>query len=53
MRMMYSTKELIQKLKETHQLNKEEWISIIENRTPELAEYIFVEARKVREQFYG
>lgn len=53
MRIMYSTKELIQKLKETHQLNKEEWISIIENRTPELAEYIFAEARKVREQYYG
>lgn len=53
MRMMYSTKEFIQKLRETQQLNKEEWISLIENRTPELAEYLFAQAREVREQHYG
>ena len=34
-------KQLIQKLKETQTLTKEEWISLIDNRTPELAEYLF------------
>ena len=46
-------KRLIQKLKDTQSLAKEEWISLIENRTPELAEYLFKEARKVREEHYG
>ena len=46
-------KELIQKLKQTQSLIKEEWVQLIENRTPELAEYLFEEARKVREEHYG
>ena len=46
-------KELIQKLRQTQSLTKEEWISLIENRTPELAEYLFEQAREVREAHYG
>ena len=46
-------KELIQKLKQTQSLTKEEWIRLIENRTPELAEYLFEQAREVREMYYG
>ena len=46
-------KTLIQKLKSTHKLNKEEWIRLIEWRTPELAEYLYEQAREVREQYYG
>ena len=46
-------KRLMQKLKDTQSLAKKEWISLIENRTPELAEYLFKEARKVREEYYG
>lgn len=46
-------KRLIDKLKKTQTLTKEEWILLIENRTPELAEYVFEQARKVREEHYG
>lgn len=46
-------KNLIQKLKKTQSLTKEEWILLIENRTPELAAYLFEEARQVREEYYG
>lgn len=46
-------KELIQKLKEKQELNKKEWIALIENRTPELAEELFLQARNVREEIYG
>ena len=46
-------KALIQKLRQTQSLTKEEWVNLIENRTPELAEYLFEQAREVREQYYG
>lgn len=46
-------KSLIDKLKETQELTKKEWTTLIENRTPELAEYLFGQARKVREKYYG
>lgn len=46
-------KELIQKLKETRTLTKAEWITLIENRTPRLSEYLFQEAREVCHQYYG
>lgn len=46
-------KELIQKLIKTQQLNKEEWISLFEGYSPELAEHVFEQARKVRKQYYG
>ena len=46
-------KELIQKLKETQNLSKKEWISLIENRSVELSDYLFAQAREVRHQYYG
>lgn len=46
-------KSLIDKLKETKTLTKEEWIALIENRTPALAGYLFEQARNVREEHYG
>lgn len=45
--------ELIEKLKEKNNLTKEEWIRVIEGRTPEIAEYLFKQAREVRERYYG
>ena len=45
--------KLIDKLKETQHLTKEEWVALIEGRTPELVEYLFAQARSVREQVYG
>lgn len=46
-------KQLIDKLRQNMSLTKEEWISLIENRTPELAEYLFSQACEVREEHYG
>lgn len=46
-------KQLIDKLKKEKELTKEEWIGLIENRTPELAEYLFLQSQKVREEHYG
>ena len=46
-------KGLIDKLKDTKTLTKEEWIALIKNRTPALAEYLFEQARNVREEHYG
>ena len=59
--MLYSVKKvlgeqmlkLIDKLKETKNLTKAEWVSLIEGRTPEQAEYLFEQACDVREQSYG
>ena len=45
--------ELIDKLNKEQNLSKEEWISLIENRTPELSEYLFKKAREVRHEHYG
>lgn len=46
-------KTLIQKLKETRTLTREEWTALIQNRSPELAEFLFEEARNVRHLHYG
>lgn len=46
-------KKLIDKLRKEQSLTREEWIKLIENRTPELAEYLFAQAREVREEHYG
>ena len=46
-------KKLIDKLRIEQELTKEEWTFLIENRTPELAEYLFEQARQVRETHYG
>lgn len=45
--------EWIQKLKETHNLSRAEWISLITNRSDVLADELFAEAREVRQQYYG
>ncbi|MEG0190224.1 MAG: [FeFe] hydrogenase H-cluster radical SAM maturase HydE [Lachnospiraceae bacterium] len=46
-------KNLIDKLKETQTLTKEEWITLIDHRSPELADYLFGQARQVRHQYYN
>lgn len=46
-------KNLIDKLEEDHILTKEEFIRLIDGRTPELAEYLFEKARAIRKQYYG
>lgn len=45
--------ELIHKLKEEKHLTKAEWVALIEGRTTVLAEYLFAQAREVREDEYG
>lgn len=44
---------LVDKLEAQNRLNREEWIQLIEGRTPELAQYIFEKARKIRQAYYG
>ncbi len=44
---------LIEKLKNEHHLEKDEWVTLIENRSPELAEYLFAQAREIRHAHYG
>lgn len=44
---------LIDKLKNERALSKEEWASLIEGRTPELADYLFSLAREERHKYYG
>ena len=46
-------KELINKLRDTQTLSKTEWIRLIDGRTPELADYLFENAREVRITHYG
>lgn len=46
-------RHLIDKLRTTGNLTKDEWQTLIDNRSPELSEYLFQNAREVREQFYG
>lgn len=48
-----SMKNLIDKLRRERELTKEEWTNLIANRTTELAEYLFEQARQVREEHYG
>ena len=45
-------KSFIDKLHKEHTLTKEEWITLIEGRTPELSEYLFSLARKERHRYY-
>lgn len=44
---------LIDKLHKTGELSRGEWITLIQNRTPEDAEYLFALARDVRHRYYG
>jgi len=46
-------KHLIDQLEKEHTLSEEEYLSLIKNRTPELSEYIFEKARRIRDQYYG
>ncbi|WP_312699867.1 [FeFe] hydrogenase H-cluster radical SAM maturase HydE [Sedimentibacter sp.] len=46
-------KHLIDKLEKNRILTKEEFMYLIENRTPETAEYLFERARAVRQKYYG
>lgn len=44
---------LLDQLYEQHSLSKEAWMTLIQNRTPELSEYLFSLARKVQQTYYG
>lgn len=46
-------KQLIDKLEKERNLSIEEFSTLIKNRTPELSEYLFSKARKIREEYYG
>lgn len=50
---MPDLKELINKLNTGHALTKSEWITLIDRRTPEAAEYLFTLAREARHKYYG
>ena len=50
---MNDPKELIERLNDEHSLSKEEYIFLIQNRTPELSDYLFERSRKLRELYYG
>ena len=46
-------RKLIDKLKKERHLEQSEWIALIEYRTPELADYLFKQAREIRPTHYG
>ncbi len=46
-------KDLIDKLEADGRLSKEEYIFLIENRSGEIAEYLFEKARDIRRRYYG
>ena len=46
-------KELIDKLRREQRLTNSEWITLIERQTPELSDYVFAQAREVRNAIYG
>lgn len=50
---MSTTITLIQKLNQEKQLTKEEWISLIEHRDEQTAEYLFELARTIQKQHFG
>lgn len=47
------TEELIRKLHRDQTLSEEEWIQVIDGRTPKAAEYLFRLARQVQHAYYG
>ena len=47
------SKQLINKLEAESHLTKEEWITLIENRSEESAKYLFEKARKWQHRYYG
>lgn len=50
---MHTEKKLIDKLNETHELKKEEWVALFTNRTEADTEYLFSLARKWQEKYFG
>lgn len=44
---------LIDRLEQTQTLTREEWIQLIQNRTPDVSEYLFEKARSIRIRHYG
>ena len=48
---MGQSEQLIDKLEETSRLTEEEWISLIENRSQDTAEYLFERARKWQQTY--
>ena len=50
---MGQSEQMIDKLEETFRLTEEEWISLIENRSQDTAEYLFERARKWQQTYYG
>ncbi|MCI8560514.1 MAG: [FeFe] hydrogenase H-cluster radical SAM maturase HydE [Dorea sp.] len=44
---------LIDKLKQEHTLSPKEWTTLIGGRTKELSDYLFAQAREIRELHYG
>ena len=46
-------KHLIDKLRTDRSLTKEEWCSLIRHRSPEISQYLFKNAREVRDEVYG
>ena len=46
-------KRLIDRLEAGESLTEDEWVSLIEGRSPELADYLFEKARCIREREYG
>lgn len=48
-----TAEKLLHKLNTEHSLSREEWITLIQGRTPGLAEELFLLARRQRHHFYG
>ena len=46
-------KRLIDRLEAGESLTEDEWVCLIEGRSPELADYLFEKARRIREREYG
>ena len=50
---MHDLKELINILERDRMLSRQEFIALIDGRTPELAEYLFEKARHIRQEVFG
>ncbi len=50
---MDQQRRLIDKLQETSQLAKEEWVALIQNRNQDAAQYLFEKARRLQHQYFG
>ena len=46
-------KELIDRLEAEKTLSEDEWVTLIDGRSPGLSEYLFEKARRIREREYG